>query len=547
MTEDGSTNSGEEKVPASSPAETSGASSNVETRMQDSKNRHLIRAAIVGVLAGLIAVSFKWVLAAAERSRGSFLEWLHAMPQSELWAWSILPLIGMVAGGLIGWVVLRFSPDAAGSGIPHLKGVLLHVRTMRWKRLLPIKFLGGVLGIGVGLSMGREGPTVQMGAAIGQAVAGLLRVPSRSVPQLLTCGAGAGIAAAFNAPLAGFLFVIEEMHRELSARTFAGALVAALTADIVARALGGDLPSFGATGYSAIPLSALPAAALVGVAGGLLGVLFNRALLKSCASARTIRAVPSWILPGFAGAICGLAAWWLPEAVGGGHAIAEKLLGGNLGWGLGMLLVLLVVKFVLTILSYSSGAPGGIFAPILLLGAIAGAIMGKEIARFFPSLEPHITAFAVLGMAAFFTGSIRAPLTGIVLIVEMTGNYQQLLALGVTCLISDLVAGSLKDVPIYEALLEADVDRMTAEHGALTITKPHTVYLGIQHGSSLAGRTIRESGLPAGCLVVGIERAGQEVLPEARFVMLPGDHLMVMVPAGEMKMTSQVVRMATGI
>lgn len=547
MTENGRVNSDEGK-PADSPAPPSpGAVSNVETRMQDSKNRHLMRAAIVGILAGLLAVAFKWVLAEAERSRGNFLDWLHEMPRAELWAWSVLPLVGLCTGSLIGWVVLRFAPDAAGSGIPHLKGVLLHVRTMRWKRLLPIKFFGGVLGIGVGLSMGREGPTVQMGAAIGQAVAGLLRVPSRSVPQLMTCGAGAGIAAAFNAPLAGFLFVIEEMHRELSARTFAGALVAALTADIVARALGGDLPSFGATGYSAIPLSALPVAALVGVAGGLLGVLFNRALLKTCASARNVRAIPSWMLPGVAGAICGLAAWWIPEAVGGGHAIAEQLLGGHLGWGLGALLVLLLVKFVLTILSYSSGAPGGIFAPILLLGAIAGAVIGEEIARFFPSLAPHITAFSVLGMAAFFTGSIRAPLTGIVLIVEMTGNYQQLLALGVTCLISDLVAGALRDIPIYEALLEADVDRMTAEHGALTITKPHTVYLGIQHGSTLAGRTIRESGLPAGCLVVGIERAGQEVLPEARFVMLPGDHLMVMVPAGEMEMTSQVVRMATGI
>ncbi|MBX3390857.1 MAG: H(+)/Cl(-) exchange transporter ClcA [Phycisphaeraceae bacterium] len=547
MTEDGSTNSGEHKSPAASAAANSSPVSNVETRLQDSKNRHLLRAAIVGILAGLLAVAFKWVLVEAERSRGNFLEWLHGMPRAEFWGWAVLPIVGLCAGSLIGWVVLRFAPDAAGSGIPHLKGVLLHVRTMRWKRLLPIKFLGGILGIGVGLSMGREGPTVQMGAAIGQAVAGLLRIPSRSVPQLLTCGAGAGIAAAFNAPLAGFLFVIEEMHRELSARTFAGALVAALTADIVARALGGDLPSFGATGYSAIPLSALPAAAFVGVAGGLLGVLFNRVLLKSCASARKIRAVPSWMLPGIAAAICGFAAWWLPEAVGGGHSIAEKLLGGHLGWGLGMLFVLLLVKFVLTILSYSSGAPGGIFAPILLLGAISGAMIGEEIARFFPALEPHITAFAVLGMAAFFTGSIRAPLTGIVLIVEMTGNYQQLLALGVTCLISDLVAGALKDVPIYEALLEADVDRMTAEHGALTITKPHTVYLGIQHGSSLAGRTIRESGLPAGCLVIGIERAGQEVLPEARFVMLPGDHLMVMVPAGEMEMTTQVVRMATGI
>ena len=227
---------------------------------------------IVGVASGLLGAIFRLTLEQADRFRDSVLVWAHSEGASGL-----LSVIGSAATAtaLAAWLVRRYSRYASGSGIPHVKGVLLHVRAMPWKSLLPVKFLGGLLGIGAGLSMGREGPTVQMGAAVGRMMADTLHVPSRTVPQLLSCGAGAGLAAAFNAPLAGFLFVIEELHRELSARTFAGALVAALAADIITRAFSGDAPSFEITGYPALPLAALPMAALIGVAGGALGNQFR--------------------------------------------------------------------------------------------------------------------------------------------------------------------------------------------------------------------------------------------------------------------------------
>ncbi len=515
---------------------------------KDSKGLHLFRAAVVGVVAGFFAVGFKWALAESERSRANLLDWLRLLPHAELWAWSVLPILGLLLGSLVGALVLRVSPDSSGSGIPHLKGVLLHVRSMRWKSLLPVKFLGGAIAIGAGLSLGREGPTVQMGAAIGQAVADLLRVPSRAVPQLLSCGAGAGLAAAFNAPLAGFLFVIEELHRELSARTFAGSLVAVLSADIVARALGGDLPSFAISGYPAVPLAALPAAAFIGAVGGGLSVIFNRLLLRSSAAALNIKAVPRWVLPGVACALCGLVAWWLPEAVGGGHMTAERLLSGQLAWGIGLLLLLLVAKFALTLISYASGAPGGIFAPMLLLGAISGAVIGEGLAKLFPTLQSHTTAFAILGMAAFFTGSVRAPLTGIVLIIEMTGNYQQLLALGVACLIADLTAGALREKPIYESLLEADLYRKAPSNRSSDAPPaPRAIYVGVQRGSAMADYTVRNCGLPPGCLVVAVERGGREILPEAELVLHPGDHLSILVPDDEHQKAMEVIRLATGL
>lgn len=503
---------------------------------------------MVGLLAGLVAVAFKWTLAETERARLGFLAHVRVLPHAAMWGWAVLPLIGLVLGSAVGWFVVRFAPDSSGSGIPHLKGVLLHVRVMRWKSLLPVKFIGGTIGIGAGLSLGREGPTVQMGAAIAQAIADVLRVPKRSVPQLLSCGAGAGLAAAFNAPLAGFLFVIEELHRELSARTFAGALVATIVADVVARALGGDLPSFEIHGYPSIPLEALPAAALIGLIGGALGTMFNLALMRSSAAALRVTAIPRWVMPGLACALCGLVAWWFPQAVGGGHMTAVELLKGQLGFGIWMLVALFLVKFALTIVSYASGAPGGIFAPMLLLGAITGAIIGNGVTGLFGSLASHATAFAILGMAAFFTGSVRVPLTGIVLIVEMTGNYQQLLALGIACLIADLTAGALKGKPIYEQLLEADLHRKApTAREAEPVREPRAVYIGVQRGSAMEGRMVRECGLPQGCLVIAVERGGRELLPEAGLVLLAGDHLSVLIPDVQPQSAMVVVKLATGL
>jgi len=515
---------------------------------RDSRASHLTRAAIIGVLAGLIAVAYRYILDFAEKSREALLTYFHATAGFSSWGWIVLPAIGLVIGGLVGLLTVRVAPDAAGSGIPHVKGTLLHIRSMDWKRLLPVKFVGGILGMGVGLSVGREGPTVQMGAGVGKFVADVLSVPSKSVPQLLSCGAGAGLAAAFNAPLAGFLFVIEELHRELSARTFGGALVAALTADIVARAFGGHSPSFAISGYPPVPLSALPIAVLLGVAGGVTGVVFNRTLIRAADLSGHNSKIPRWLLPGIAAAICGLAAWWIPEAVGGGHATAEHLLRGQLNWTLAGLLVLLAAKFALTTISYASGAPGGIFAPMLLMGAIMGTVSARSFSSVFPSLTSDTTAFQIMGMAALFTGSVRAPLTSIVLIVELTGNYQQLLAIGVVCLVADLTAAALRGTPIYEQLLQADMRRFQAEgKRAAEISEPRSVYLGIQRGSFLEGKSIREAGLPHGCLVVAIERGGREILPEAELVLASGDHVTIVLPSHEPEKAMSIVRLATGL
>ncbi|MGD0540411.1 MAG: H(+)/Cl(-) exchange transporter ClcA [Tepidisphaeraceae bacterium] len=505
------------------------------------RRAHFIRAALVGLCAGLLAVAFRRTLALAEAGREHMLDILHGHPT---WGWAVLPAIGLCAGGLVGWMTTRFAPEAAGSGIPHLKGVLLHVRTLNWRRLIPVKFLGGVLGIGSGLSMGREGPTVQMGAAIARAISGPLGTPEGDLPQLFSAGAGAGLAAAFNAPLAGLLFVVEELHRDLSSRTAAGALIAAVCATVITQWLAGNTPSFEAHGLAAMPLAALPLALVVGVLGGAGGVLFNKSLLMGQRMAQRLQRIPHWTLPGIAGLAAGLLGWWMPDALGGGHAVAERLLGGTMSAGLMALAVLFAAKFLLTAVSYSSGAPGGIFAPMLLLGAILGTMLAKTASLIVPAHAAQMQVLAVLGMAAFFVGSVRAPLTGIVLVSEMTGGYDLLFPICISCLAAYLVAEALRDLPIYEALLEVDLER--SGHGQ-SRAEPRNMYIGVQLDSAVAGKRVAQAGLPRGCLIIAIERGGATVLPTAQTVLLAGDHLSILTPGEQPETPLKIVKLCTGL
>jgi CIC family chloride channel protein len=480
-------------------------------------------------------------LALAESGRENLLVFLHGYPG---WGWIVLPTIGLAIGGLVGWITIRYAPEAAGSGIPHLKGALLHVRKLEWRRLIPVKFVGGVLGIGSGLSLGREGPTVQMGAAVARALARPLRTSAADVPQLFSAGAGAGLAAAFNAPLAGLIFVVEELHRELSSRTAAGALIAAVCATVVTQWLGGDTPAFEAHGLSAMPLIALPLAVVVGVLGGLGGVLFNRSLLFALDRAQQISVVPQWTLPGIAGFAVGLAAWWLPGVAGGGHSMAEQALNGTLQGGVAMLTLLFGAKLLATAVSYGSGAPGGIFAPMLLLGALLGTACARLASSAVPSLPIQGQVLAVLGMAAFFVGSVRAPLTGIVLISELTSGYSLLFPICISSLVAYLAAEAVRSRPIYDALLEADLARKG--HGP-TRVEPRTVYIGVQRGAPLAHSAIAKAGLPRGCLITAVERSGLTLIPTADTVLLPGDHISILAPGDRPEAPLEIVRLCTSL
>ncbi len=417
---------------------------------EEVKRRHILpKALIVGLVAGLIASAFRVALQTVEQGR---ITWLTGLP----WAGRLVVAVGVgAAGGALGlWLVRRFAPETAGSGIPHLKSVVLGERVLNWRRVLPVKFFAGLASIGGGMALGREGPTVQMGGATGLMVAGWFRVKAGEGERkaLISAGAGAGLAAAFNAPLAGMIFVLEELQGNFTPVVFVAAFLASVTADVVGRVLTGEMPVFALGALPPPTLAALPVALVLGLGAGLGGVIFNRSLLGSLDLFDRLRAWPAWAVGALAGAVVGLASGFFPVLAGGGGALAEQALSGAIA--LRWLPLLLLARFALTMISYGSGAAGGIFAPLLVIGAFGGLATGGLAHAVAPALAPHPAIFAVLGMGALFTAIVRAPLTGIVLMIELTGKYDFMLPLLVSCLAAYGVAEALNDKPIYEALRE---------------------------------------------------------------------------------------------
>ena len=491
--------------------------------MRDRRRNQHWRAAVVGLVAGAVALCFHRALVLAEESRIHLLDYLHASHPD--WGWVVPMLIAGACGAFVGWLTARFAPEASGSGIPQVKGVLMHVNTMPWGRILPVKFLGGVLCIGSGFSLGREGPTVQMGAAVGKLVADVLQVPAKAAPRLMACGAGAGLAAAFHAPLAGFIFTIEELQREFSTLTYVMALIAAVVADIVATSIWGTENVFQATGFPAAPLTSLPVCVLIGLVAGIFGGAFSRSLLFVQRLSSTSLHSPAWARAGAIGLVVGLVVWWMPAVAGGGHDITKLMLHGGspTEQGIQFLLLLFAGKFFLTVLCYMSGVPGGIFAPMLVMGAAIGLVAGTLSGGLFPGMAPVPASFVAVGMAAFFAAVVRAPITGIVLVLEMTGDFHQLLPLITASLFAMVVAERMGTGPIYEALLEADINRRQPNIPAHR--EPVLLEFVVQEGSEMDGKAIKELPLPSRCLFVTIARQGNDLLPNGDTVLHRGDHV----------------------
>lgn len=507
-------------------------------RAHEQRRRQLPRSLLVGLLAGLVAVAFREALAAADSLRDGLIAYVHG---HALWAFP-LPIILAAAGGAVAvYLVRHFAPEAAGSGIPHVKAVLHGLRTMVWQRVLAVKFVGGVTGIGAGLALGREGPTIQMGSAVGQMVGGWFSCTPRERRTLIAAGAGAGLAAAFNAPLAGLVFVLEEVQRDFSPGVFAATLIASAVADITTRLLTGQLPLFHVQTEPIPPLSLLPFALLLGVVAGVLGIAFNRGLLRSLDLFERLRQWPAWMTGGLVGLLVGAVALFAPIAVGGGNRLVESMLEGELS--LLALAAFFVLRFGLTMLSYGCGAPGGIFAPLLVLGADIGLGIGVVAGQFLPKVvsRPHL--FAVVGMAAYFTAIVRAPLTGIVLMVEMTGNYSLVLPLLVACLTAYGVADFLGDRPVYEALLERDLlraQKVPDLDGSLLLD------FTIAPGAPFDGKRVREIGLPPGAIIVMLRRRLREDVPTADSQLAAGDQMSVLI-APEATTALALLRKGTGM
>jgi CIC family chloride channel protein len=407
-------------------------------------------AVATGLLAGGAAAAFHWTVEAAGAGRALLRQ---AGGDHPLLAGAAAVLASAALVALAAWLVQRFEPDAVGSGIPTVKEVLRQHRPLAWFRVFWVKFASGTLAIAAGLALGREGPTVQMGGSLGQ---GLARWRGGGVERdrtLLVLGSGAGLAAAFNAPLAGVFFVIEELRVTLRPRQAIAALIATSTAVWLGRSLFGQAPVFSTPGFSPPALSTYPLFIALGLVMGGAGVLFNRALLRTMGLLdRLRRRLGAAAVAALAGGLVGLvgAAW--PWLLGPGEGLINGAVEGGLAWRLAVGVLLL--RFALTLVSYGSATAGGLFAPVLVIGAHLGLLVGHGAAAALPGWAGAPGAWAVAGMCALLAASVRSPVTAVVLMIEMTESYALAMPLLLASLAAYVVADALGDVPIYDALLD---------------------------------------------------------------------------------------------
>ncbi|HEX3410109.1 MAG TPA: H(+)/Cl(-) exchange transporter ClcA [Stellaceae bacterium] len=406
-------------------------------------------APIVGAASGLIGAVFRLALAEADRLRGAAIVWAHG--------WNFGGFLIIAAGcaaavAFAAWLVRRFSPYASGSGIPQVEAILQDKLPPTPPRLLLVKFFGGLSAIGAGLALGREGPSVQMGAAVAHLVAKISGRNWLDCKVLIAAGAGAGLATAFNAPIAGAIFVLEELVRRFDTRIAIAALGASAAAIAVARVFLGAAPDFTVEPLAYVGVQFWLLFAGLGAAAGLAGHLYNGAVLGMLATMDRLSRWPIELRAAVIGAAVGALGYFTPALIGGGDDITQRTLSG--GAVLAMLLLTFLLRFGLGAVSYAAPVPGGLFAPLLALGAQLGLFCGILCRLALPDAGVDPTAFAVVGMAAFFTAVVQAPVTGIVLVIEMTASFTMLLPMIAACFAAMLVPNLLNGAPIYDSLRE---------------------------------------------------------------------------------------------
>ena len=488
-----------------------------------------LRLALEGILVGLFAggciALLRSCLEYVSERRSLMVAFLQNVSMTYAFFWVLaLVMTSLVISGLVKWV-----PIAGGSGIPQVRGIVIGVySSLHWFRVIVVKLITTALGIGAGLSMGREGPSVQIGGMAGQGIGKLFRNSNVETRALISSRAGAGLAAAFNAPMAGCLFTMEVIHKNLSALVMLPTLMASLTAAVVAHFVFGTETVFAIPRMPILDAAYLPHLALLGLFTGTIGVLFNKASLNMGRFYGLSFFKAPWIKLLFPLLLTIPLTFFFPYVLGAGDGVIEDMV--ELKGTVPFIILLLVGKFAFTMFSTGSGAPGGSLQPMLVLGAICGGLYGNLAAGLGllpPEYRLHMVVFA---MAGFFTGSVRAPVTGILLLLELTGRFYHMVPLGIVTLFAYAVGELLRDRPIFDAILEDDLKvrfPKTAKKDQLQ-RNPYVYEAAVESGSLAEGKSLKELKFPGKALVVSVRRGDSTLIPDASLVLMPGDYLYIL-------------------
>ena len=478
---------------------------------------------VVGIFSGFVVSLFRFLLSKAEMFRIMLYAQLTKLSLAYTAGWfAVLLCVGIILCRLT-----KHEPMAGGSGIPQVKGVILGMMRMNWFRILWVKLTAGVIGLGAGLSLGREGPSIQLGAVTAQGVSRFLGRTRMEERYLITSGASAGLAAAFNAPLAGVMFSLEELHRNFSAVVLLPAMTAAMTATFISRLLFGQALTFHFHIIPRFPLDLhVLYAIFVAVIASICGVIFNAGLLNIHKFYRLPVFKNLYLKISFALICAGILGFTLPQALGGGNMLVDEL--ATKIFPLHLLFALLAGKFIFTLISYGTGVPGGFFLPMLVLGALTGSICAYFLTAFQLILPSHGANMIIIAMAAFFSASVRAPITGTVLICEMTGSFYHLMILGMASAIAYIVAQLCGSQPIYEALLLRSLENRSTPEPNTVKKERNIIEVPVSSGSMIENKKVRDIPWPVHTLLVDVKRGSEQLIPDGDTVIRGGDFLYVL-------------------
>lgn len=409
------------------------------------RSKIILQAVMVGLISGLLVVFFKVSINKLFEFIQNFISQFDLSHKLL-----IFPLITTLGGLISGVLVFKFAPETKGSGIPFVKMVMARMGNITRVRTIVVKFLAGVAGIGTGLSLGREGPSVQLGAGAGALVGKIFKMKGTDQGKLIAAGAGSAIGATFNAPIAGTIFVLEELVNKFSASLLFPVLVATVTASSVARHFLGNNSSF-TIPYITHDLSfeGISVCIILGIVAGFLGVAFAKIIYKNNEFFEKMDKIPNWLKPAIAGFGIGVIGIFIPYVLGSGNLSVDLLLQHKLA--LSVVVLVFAVKFFVTPFCFGSGAAGGIFLPMLMLGSFLGYIVASIFNMF--GFHVDVVVMAMIGMGAFLASVARTPITAVVMVFEMTAGYTHILPIMLSAAIADLIAEKLNHRPIYASLI----------------------------------------------------------------------------------------------
>jgi len=425
------------------------------TRFGGAAVRLAFPALVVGAGAGVAAVVFRWLIEHATWVFSGHADYsaTHGNPANQWVPWlgaGFVVLAPAVGGLLYGPLIQRFAREARGHGVPEVMFAVARNGGRIRGSVAVVKAVASAICIGAGGSVGREGPIIQIGSALGSTIGRWMRMPEVRLRTLVACGAAGGISATFNAPVAGVFFALELLLRDFTPTSFGAVVIASVTAALIGRAAFGDTAFLHLPAIGSITPPEYLLFALLGLLAGAIGIGFARVLYlveDLCDVLWRATKGPEWLRPVAGGLLLGLLLLVLPQMYGVGYPVLERGVGGE--YAIGFLAVLVIGKVLATSLTLGIGGSGGVFAPSLFVGAMTGAAFGEVVAMVDPSMRGQVAAFAVVGMAAVFAGSTRAPITAGIMLFELTGDSALILPVFVAIVIATAVSRALSRDTIY--------------------------------------------------------------------------------------------------